>query len=67
MKKSKHNAEKSPIFHGGTRVPQFDWDRDILSTKETSNETLMAQARPELQVQRHPAAQLNRHQHGVWV
>ena len=67
MKKLKRRTEIFAFQDGGAMVRQFNWNQHFLSTKETSREISIAQNKPELQVQRHPAAQLNRHQHGVWV
>ncbi len=53
--------------NGITAVRQFNFQREYLPTKETTWALLMAQATPELQVHLNPAAQLNKHQHGVWV
>ena len=53
--------------NGIMAVRQFNFQREHLPTKEATWAFLMAQATPELQVHRYPAAQLNKHQHGVWV
>jgi hypothetical protein len=67
MKKLKRQKEILAFQDGGAMVRQFTWNRNFLSAKEPAGKISAAQARPELQVQRHPAAQLNREQHGVWV
>jgi hypothetical protein len=67
MKKPKRGVEISAHQSGGTAVGQINCDREFLSAKKTLRVISLARSRPELEVQRYPAAQLNRHQHGVWV
>jgi hypothetical protein len=67
MKKLKRREEISAMQSGITTVRPFNFHQDYLPTKEISWDIPIARARPELQVQRYPEAQLNRHQHGVWV